>query len=164
MVLGQPDIRRGAGGDDGRAGCQVIQAFDGAVIRHQSLHRDFQVGVGEVHRVLAFRRHGHVGENQVDLVALQEGNAAGRFHGDKFHLVFVAQQVLGELTADVGIEADITTRFVHKTEWRLVGKHADNQLVPRFDFVDVAHSRGFYRLFGLFIAAGQQGDGKQWQQ
>ncbi|MNF95842.1 hypothetical protein D3C84_786110 [compost metagenome] len=167
VILGQPDIRRGAGGDDGGAGRQVIEVFHFAGLWHQCLYCDFQVWIGEVHRFLALRGHGHVGQDQVDLVTLQERNPARRFHRDEFDLVFIAEQILGKLPTDVSIEPNVTPRFIDETKRRLVGENADDQLVPRLDFVQVAGRRsafaGDFRLRGFFgfVAAGQQREAEQ---
>ena len=169
MILGQPDVCSRAGGDDGGAGRQVIEFFHRAALRYQCLHRDLEVRVGEFHRFLAFRGHGHVGEDQVDLVALQERNAARRFHGNELDLVFIAKQILGETPTDVGVETDVAPGLIDETEWRLVGEHADDQFVAGLDLVQVTGRRGAFagdfrlgRFFG-FVAAGKQRQAKQWQ-
>lgn len=79
-------------------------------------------------------------------------------HGHELDLVLVAQQVLGKPAADIGIEADVASDFIDKAKQRLVGKHADNQLVASLDLVDITHRRrrgsgGFGRFFS-FVAAG----------
>lgn len=135
LVVGQPDIGGGAGGDDHRLVRQVVELLHAAVVAHQQLHGDTQVGIGEVHHLGAFRRDGHVGENQVDLVALQEGNPAGRLHCDELDIVLVAKQILCEASPQIGVEADVASAAIDIAERRFVGEHADDQLVAGLGLV-----------------------------
>ncbi len=136
MVAGQPDVGRGAGGHDQGLAGQIIELLGRAPFRHQHLYRHSQVRVGEIHHLAPLRGHRHIGEDQIHLVALQEGDAAGRLHRHELDLALVPQQILGEAAAEIGVKTDVVPLLVHVAKRRLVGEYADDELVPRLDLVE----------------------------
>ncbi|MNY31394.1 hypothetical protein D3C86_1655570 [compost metagenome] len=148
MVAGQPDVRRGARGDDKPLARQIVEFFGLASFRHQYLYRDLEVGIGEVHHLAPLRGHRHVGEDEIHLVALQEGDAAGGLHRHELDLVLVPQQILGEAAAEIRVKAHVVALLVHIAEGGLVGEDADDELVAGLDL-------GKGSLFCLGGAAGE---------
>ena len=143
-VLGDLGILRAGAGDGYRELAHIGVGLDlGCLGRSQ--HDDIgDIGLAELHRLGAIRKHRHGREQQIDPSRRQRGNTVGDF---KRHEFDGNAKKLAVQLANVRVEAFLLAAGIDETPGRVVALNSDHDLALGLDFGrrDRKRRSGHYR-------------------